>query len=122
MCVLPQVNPNQLSAIVAGTPDCKGPEGCLFCDKLKVHADEQDTRKTVELPLLPATDVAVGSQRGTIPDAFGSIFDRIHEILAEIDQREAGMVERIRRQVEEMGELDTYWASKLEMLIELEVV
>ena len=53
---------------------------------------------------------------------FTPILDRIQKVLDEIERREVGMVERIRREVEEEGELDPYWAGKLEMLMDLELV
>ncbi len=37
--------PRQVQSNVPVAPDCRGPEGCLFCDKFRAHADERDTRK-----------------------------------------------------------------------------
>ncbi|ALX12003.1 hypothetical protein P350_10845 [Burkholderia cepacia JBK9] len=50
------------------------------------------------------------------------IFFRIDGVLDEIRKRDAGLVSRIAQEVEEDGDLDPYWARKLEMLLELGVV
>ena len=39
-------NPHQITETAVGS-DCHTPEGCLFCDKYRVHADEKDVRKLI---------------------------------------------------------------------------
>lgn len=39
-------NPNPLSNALVKV-NCKSPEGCLFCDKYRIHADEKDARKLI---------------------------------------------------------------------------
>ncbi|BBU32493.1 hypothetical protein BTHE68_62270 (plasmid) [Burkholderia sp. THE68] len=100
--------------------DCRGPEGCLFCDKFKVHADEKDTRKIVSCRFcIMQTSHLVRSEEH-FRDVVQPLLDRIEDLLKEIDHREAGLVKRIEQEVE-AGELDPYWASKLEMLVDLEL-
>jgi hypothetical protein len=55
---------------------------------------------------------------------FRPVLERIQAIIDEIAKREGNsvMVDKIRREVEEDGELDPYWASKLELLINLELI
>jgi hypothetical protein len=103
-------------------PDCKRPEGCLFCEKFKVHADEKDTRKLLSCRYcLRQTAPLTGSDE-QINALLGPIFDRIEVILNELHKRDPKMVERVTREVEEDGELDHYWAQKYEMLVSLGVV
>lgn len=101
------------------TPDCRNNQGCLFCDKYKVHADERDVRKLASCRYCIQQTAHLSSNEEQFQRLFAPIFDRIAELLAEIEAREAGIVDRITQEVEE-GELDPYWARKLEMLIDLE--
>lgn len=101
-------------------PDCKHQEGCLFCNKYRIHADERDTRK-----ILSCRHCIEHTLH--LPGAaffFESILERIDLLLSEIDLRNGhdGMVAKIRREVDEGGHLDAYWARKLELLINLDIV
>lgn len=108
--------PSHVAAAVK--PDCRGAEGCLFCDNFKVHADEQDTRK------LASCRHCIRMVGPSVGDAgrqalFTPIVVRIDALLAEISKLNAEMVHRVIREVDEEGELDAFWARKLEMLMEL---
>ena len=113
-------NPHKSSAAPL-TPDCKGPEGCLFCDNFKVHADERDTRKLISCRYCLQQSAHLTASEEHCLALFGPIFDRIAVILSEVRRRQAGLVERIEHEVVNDGELDPYWASKLEMLVNLEL-
>ena len=113
--------PIQVTSNVPVTPDCRDPEGCLFCDKFRVHADEHDTRKLLSYRYCIQRTSHLATTEEHFQRLFGSILDRVQKILDEIDRREPGMVGRVIQGVEE-GELDPYWAGKLEMLMELELV
>lgn len=112
--------PRQVALAVV-TPDCKAPEGCLFCDKYKIHADEKDTRKLLSCRycILQTSHLVVSEEHFQL--LFGPIISRIDFLLKAIDTREPGLVARIEQEVAE-GDLDPYWSSKLEMLIDLELV
>ncbi len=102
--------------------DCRGAEGCLFCEHFKVHADERDTRKLISCRYcIQQTAPLAGSQERFLA-LFGPIFDRIGAILSEVGKRAPGIVEQLEREVVEDGNLDPYWAGKLEMLLNLELV
>lgn len=103
-------------------PDCRTPEGCLFCNKFKVHADERDTRKLLSCRYCLLLTAPLAASQEQFERLFSPILERIQAILDEIDVREPGMVSRIKVEVEEEGELDPYWAGKMEMLITLELV
>lgn len=111
-------NPVAVNAIPIA-PDCRGPEGCLFCDKLRVHADERDTRKLLSCRYcINLTAPAYGSFE-SFQQVLQPVLERIDKILKEVANRDPEMVRRVTREVEEEGELDPYWASKAEMLMSL---
>lgn len=114
--------PHPVEGNVPVAPDCRGPEGCLFCDKFRVHADERDTRKLLSCRYCIQQTSHLAASEEHFQRLFGPILDRIQQILDEVNRRVAGMVERVRLEIEEEGELDPYWAGKLEMLMELELV
>ena len=105
-------------------PDCRNPEGCLFCDKYKVHADEKDTRKLLSCHYCIQRTSPLALSVEHFQSVFGGILARIEEILQQIDNRaiDKEMVRRVRHSVDVLGELDTYWAGKLELLIHLDLV
>ncbi|WP_156516635.1 hypothetical protein [Paraburkholderia caribensis] len=101
--------------------DCSLPEGCLFCDKYKVHADDRDVRKLASCRYCIERTAHLADDDEQFQSLFGPIFERIDYLLAEIDRRSPGLVSRIVQEVQ-AGELDPYWAAKMEMLINLELV
>lgn len=113
--------PNFVSPDAPMRPDCKGPEGCLFCDKFKVHADEIDVRKLISCRYCLEQTAALVNSSEHFDRLIAPIFRRIEEILTEVSRRDTNLVQKISEEVAE-GELDTYWARKLEMLLELGVV
>lgn len=115
-------SPHQKSGFVSVQSDCKGVEGCLFCDKFKVHADEVDTRKLLSCRYcLQQTAPLVGSEE-RYQLLIDPILKRIEAILSEISIRDKTLLLKVTKEVDEDGELDPYWARKLEMLMELGVV
>lgn len=99
-------------------PNCIDPEGCLFCDKFRIHIDAIDIRKLLSCRYcIEQTAYLIGSmeeQHATIKP----IVDRIDLILNSLKEHNPSLVEQITSEVEE-GELDVYWAKKLEMFMEL---
>lgn len=111
--------PVAMSSNAPVTPNCRGPEGCLFCDKLKVHADERDTRKLLSCCYCIRLVTPTESSFENTQEALQPILDRIGEILDEIAERDPEMVLRVSKEVDEEGELDAYWAGKFNMLMSL---
>ncbi|MBB5510844.1 site-specific integrase [Paraburkholderia atlantica] len=112
-------SPVPISGNVPIAPDCRKHEGCLFCDKYRVHADATDVRKL-------ASCAYVIEQTLSVPGAeehFRPVLERISEVLGEISNLSlhADMVARVVREVEVEGELDAYWAEKLTLLTEIEI-
>ncbi|MBB5497631.1 hypothetical protein [Paraburkholderia sp. MM5384-R2] len=121
ICAAPS-HPAPISAHSPVQPDCKGPEGCLFCDQYRVHADETDTRKLLSCRYCVRQISHLANTREQFDKLFGLILNRIEFILSEIGRRDRIMVTRIEREVDVDGELDPYWAIKLETLMELDLV
>lgn len=116
--------PHQVADHVLVTPDCKKPEGCFFCDKHRVHADERDTRKLLSCRFCIHQTSHLSATEEHFQRLFGPVLARIQQILDEVCRMAENkeMVERVTREVEEEGELDPYWESKMELLINLELV
>lgn len=121
ICASPN-HPAPISSNTPVQPDCKGPEGCLFCDQYRAHADETDTRKLLSCRYCIRQISHLANSREQFDRLFGLVLNRIDFILCEIGRRDPGMVERIERDVDVDGELDPYWAIKLDTLMELDLV
>lgn len=111
--------PAPIADNVPVVPDCQKHEGCLFCDKYRVHADAVDVRKL-------ASCAYVIEQTLSVPGAdehFRPVLQRIDEVLGEISCHagNSGMVAQIVRQVKVNGDLDPYWAAKWTLLSEIEI-
>lgn len=99
--------------------DCKNPEGCLFCEKFKIHADGIDTRKLISCRYCINQTMHLIQGTTFHEDSIRPILTRISELLVEISKKNPNVVDKITEEVEVFGELDPYWGRKLEMLIEL---
>lgn len=96
------------------TPTCKEAEGCLFCKRHAVKADEEDVRKL-------ASCAYVIEQTLYLPGAeehFRSTLALIDDYLAEIKSilGSPDLVDGISADVYQNGNLDPYWAAKLALL------
>lgn len=112
--------PHAIADVVPVAPDCSRQEGCLFCDKHRVHAEARDIRKLVSCAfVIQQTTYLPGAQA-----YFGAFLDRIYSILDEVKTFDgmAPIVAQIEGEVEECGQLDAYWAGKWALLNELEVI
>jgi hypothetical protein len=104
------------------SPDCKGPEGCLFCNQYRVHADETDTRKLLSCRYCVQKTSHLANSQEQFEQVFGAVLNRIDFILNKIRSQNAKLVAKIEQEVDVDGELSAYWATKLEMLMELELI
>ncbi len=101
-------------------PDCKEIEGCLFCKRHAVKADEEDVRKL-------ASCAYVIEQAHYFPGAeshFQPTLSLIDEYLSEIKEvlGTSDMVDRVTTDVYQNGNLDPYWRSKLALLDSIGVI
>lgn len=106
-------------------PDCHQPEGCLFCDKYRVHADEDDIRKLYSCRYVINETRTLATSELHFEKVFGVVLNRIDSLLKFIASKNTvlnQMVERIKSEVIEECRLTSYWSSKLQMLTELMVI
>lgn len=106
-------------------PDCQQPEGCLFCVKYRVHADEDDIRKLCSCRYVINETRTLAASEMHFEKVFGVVLNRIDSLLKFIASKNNVLnqtVERIKCEVMEEGKLTIYWASKLQMLTELTVI
>lgn len=118
-------NPNQTDAVVSIKPDCHQPEGCLFCNKYVVHANECDMRKLFSCRYCIYQTQNLSASQEHFESLYGEVITRLDAILDQIrgcSAEHAALVDLVGREVEEEGQLDPYWESKLEMLIGIGVV
>ncbi|MEI5998428.1 hypothetical protein H3V53_14800 [Paraburkholderia bengalensis] len=112
--------PHAIGDAVPVAPDCGRQEGCLFCDKHRVHADAHDVRKLVSCAfVIQQTTYLPGAQT-----YFEPVLNRISSLLDAVKAFDgmASIVSEIEHEVEEYGQLDAYWAEKWALLNELEVI
>lgn len=111
--------PEALSSTLPVQPDCRSSEGCLFCAKYRLHADEADVRKLLSCRYC----VRMTSNRANSVEeydrSFGAVLRRIDFLLNELKKRIPSLVDEIERDVDVNGNLDDFWTSKLEQLFEL---
>ncbi|EKD73892.1 MAG: hypothetical protein ACD_45C00156G0001, partial [uncultured bacterium] len=106
-------------------PNCHQPEGCLFCDKYRVHADEYDIRKLWSCRYVISETRTLAASETHFEKVFGVVLNRIDSLLEFISSKNDALnqtVKRIKFEVMEEGRLTIYWASKLQMLTELTMV
>lgn len=106
--------PSPIVADAPIAPTCKEAEGCLFCERHVVKADEEDVRKL-------ASCAYVIEQTLYFPGAethFRPTLTLIDEYLAEIKSilGSPDMVDSVAADVYQNGNLDPYWAGKLALL------
>ena len=103
-------------------PNCKDQEGCLYCDKYRVHADEIDARKLLSLHYCLRQTAHFAASAEEHAAVFGHLLTRIDSLLEQICSKTPEMsapIKRIRNEVDEEGKLDAYWAAKLDFLYQL---
>lgn len=116
-------HPNARDPAIA--PDCHQPEGCLFCDKYAIHADETDTRKLLSCRFCISETEHLSRSSEQFERLFGDVLSRIDLLLKHISSRSVAhecLVIRVRDEVENEGILDPYWDKKMEMLVSLGMV
>lgn len=105
-------------------PDCRNPEGCLFCDKYRVHADQKDVRKLLSAKFVVGQTSQLAVSAEEYDRVFGATITRIDEILLEIravNDSMSAAIDRIWKEVLKDG-LDDYWSLKMSELYELGIL
>lgn len=108
----------QLNAI---NIDCKKSEGCLFCDKFRCHADDEDIRKLYSVLFLIEETRKKASSIEHFNSVYLIVIERINNLMKELSKKHDS-VEQIKKDVFENENLTYYWERKLEMLNDLKVL
>jgi hypothetical protein len=116
-------NPKAILPNSTIVPDCTSIEGCLFCDKYKVHPDENDTRKLLSCKRCLILSSQASSDPMGFDRAFEAYMTRINWLLKELKTRlgDTAFLE-IEQDVNEYGNLSAFWEAKLVQLQELGLV
>lgn len=112
-------NPINIPATLAFKSDCKQPEGCLFCANFSIHADENDLRKILSCKYCIENTQGLSRTYDDWHNIYDPILKRIDDIVSCIAEVNIHLVDKIIHDVYALGELDSYWEGKLEMLINL---
>lgn len=121
------ISKNQPRSIVLDPPvkpDCRSPEGCLFCDKYRAHTDEKDVRKLLSAKFVVGQTSQLAASAEEYDRVFGATITRIDEILLEIravNDAMSAVIDRISIEVLKDG-LDDYWSLKMSELYELGIL
>ncbi|MBU7435783.1 hypothetical protein [Paraburkholderia fungorum] len=111
-----------IAAPVSVEPDCRKTEGCLFCNKYRVHADETDIRKLLSCKYV-MNRLALGSGSADDVEAiYRAIMTRIQTLLDELQQRSPDVFKTVRKDVQVNQNLSPYWAARFLQLCLLGVV
>lgn len=109
-------HPKALAGNPVVEPDCKKTEGCFFCDKYHVHADEEDSIKLMSCQSVLERLAPRLGDSGAAERVYIVVIDRIGVLLDEIKRINPESHERARVAIQEKGRLSRYWASKLQQL------
>lgn len=105
-------------------PDCRKEEGCLFCDKYRVHLDEKDYRKLVSFRYVLEISRPLAKSDDHFAGSVSAVLKRIDELLglmaSSSDDLKAA-AGSIYRDVYECENLSGFWAAKLRLLDDLGV-
>jgi len=117
--------PINIAEISGFKPDCKKPEGCLFCKQYAVHADEADIRKLLSFKYVIEQGRPLATSNEHYQDLFSPVIARIENIIEAILASNQAMKEvqvRMSKEVYDFEQLDPFWAGKLKMLVDMELI
>lgn len=109
-------NPKPLADNSLVKLDCQKTEGCFFCDKYRVHADETDTVKLMSCRrVLQSLTTGTGGA-GVAQRVYAVVVARIDALLKEVERINPGAYRKAKDAVVVQGLLSRYWAVKLQQL------
>ena len=100
-------------------PDCSVQEGCLFCDKYRVHADETDYRKLLSFRYVSEKTKTLAQDEEHYQNLILPAIEKIDQLLRLILDSSVlsnDTAKSIRKDVYENEKLDIYWQKKLDLL------
>jgi len=106
-------------------PNCKTPEGCLFCTQYAIVADEEDIRKILSLNYIVLESRSLSSSDAHFDAVFGKVIRQIQHIiklLIRVCPHVKTLISTIENEIFQEERLSPYWERKLKLLIDLEVI
>ena len=100
-------------------PDCSLPEGCLFCDKYRVHADKTDYKKLLSFRYVLENCKTLAHDEEHFKRLLLPVIEKIDELLSQIlDNSDLSndTAEKLREDVYQNENLDNYWQKKINFL------
>ena len=98
------------------------PEGCLYCDKYKVHADETDYKKLLSFKYVLEISETLAHDEEHYERVVLPIIEKIDEAKNQIlgsGILPSEIVKQITIEVYQYERLDKYWQKKLDLLVDL---
>ncbi|MGK3486207.1 hypothetical protein [Klebsiella michiganensis] len=99
--------------------DCRGPNGCLFCEKFAIHVDEKDLLKLLSYKYCIEQTIVLSSSIEHWDKLYSEVLTRIDQIINEVSVINKDLVFKIQKKIKENTVLDPYWERKLAMLVEI---
>ena len=113
---------NSLPLNSAITVSCGNHEGCLFCSKYRIHADEADIRKLLSVNYLIMQSQNLAASQEHFDSVYKPVLTRIEDLLDHIGDKQPScltLIKNVRKEVFEQELLSEYWYRKLELLDDL---
>lgn len=115
-------NPIPVSTTLPIQPNCKSTQGCLFCEKYRIHADEKDIRKLLSCRYCLRIAFNLTGNFDISEEIVGTVISRINQLLEEIGKTKKELVIKIEEEVDQKDMLDSYWSQKMEQLTMLGII
>lgn len=97
-------------------PDCNKTQGCFFCDKYRLHADEADIRKLLSCRRVLGPIASLSHDSLVAHNVYQVVVDRVDSLLAELQRRAPQAYDAARVDVLERGYLTPYFVRKVGQL------
>lgn len=97
-------------------PDCSKTQGCFFCDKYRLHAEEADIKKLLSCRRVLSPIASMAHDSLAAHNVYQAVADRVDSLLSELQRRAPQAFEAARIDVMERGNLTPYFARKVSQL------
>lgn len=97
-------------------PDCSKTQGCFFCDKYRLHAEEADIKKLLSCRRVLGPIASLAQDSLAAHKVYQAVVDRVDSLLEELQRRAPKAFEAARVDVIERGDLTPYFARKVSQL------
>lgn len=97
-------------------PDCKRQEGCLFCKKYRVYADEIDMRKLLSFRYALRKIHWMQGTNELVDQIYSHVSSVLDGLTAELKAKNELLFSRVEVEVDREHKLTPYWAAKMQQL------